>query len=257
MAPSRKILVKVPEILAVFWVVKVVTTALGESVSDYCVNQFNPVLAVLAGAAAFALAMLGQFVATRYVAWIYWLAVAMVAVFGTMAADVLHVKFHVSYLTSTCLFAVALAVVFAAWHATERTLSIHSIDTRRRELFYWATVLTTFALGTAAGDMTAKTLHLGYAGSTLLFAVLIVVPAIAWRWMGMSPILAFWFAYVVTRPLGASIADWLGKPTASGGLGLGDGVVAGALVVILVGLVGYLSLTHVDVRHDPADVPSP
>jgi len=257
MAAQRRLLVKVPEILAVFWVVKVITTALGESVSDFCVHQFDPVYAVAAGGIAFALAMLGQFVARSYVAWVYWLAVAMVAIFGTMSADVLHVKFNVSYLASTVLFSVVLAVVFVAWHIAERTLSIHSIDTRRRELFYWATVLSTFALGTAAGDMTAKTLGLGYAGSTLLFLGLIAIPAIGWRYSAMPAVPAFWFAYIVTRPLGASIADWFGKPAASGGMGLGDGVVSGVLAVMLVALVAYLTLTRVDVRHDPADVPAP
>jgi uncharacterized membrane-anchored protein len=256
-ADPRPSIVKVPEILAIFWVVKIVTTALGEAVSDYSVYRFNPVLAVIAGAIAFGLAMLGQFAARRYVAWIYWLAVAMVAVFGTMAADVLHVKFHVAYAVSTMGFAIALAAVFFAWHASERTLSIHSIDSRRRELFYWATVLATFALGTAAGDMTAKTFGLGYAGSTFLFLGLICIPLVAWRWFSLNSIVAFWFAYVMTRPLGASISDWLGKPRAAGGIGLGDGVAAAIFLVMLVVLVGYLSATRVDVRRDPADLPAP
>jgi uncharacterized membrane-anchored protein len=254
---SQRTLVKVPQILAIFWVVKVVTTALGESISDYAVYQYNPVVAVLVGAAAFCVALAGQFAARRYVAWVYWLAVAMVAVFGTMAADVLHVKFKVPYVVSTVAFSVVLACVFAVWHATERTLSIHTINTRRRELFYWATVLATFALGTAAGDMTAKTMKLGYAGSAALFFVLICVPLVAWRVFHLNAIVAFWFAYVVTRPLGASVADWLGKPAKAGGIGLGDGVTSAIFLGILLALVGYLGVTKVDVRRDPADVPSP
>ena len=255
--PPRRTLVKVPEILAIFWVVKVTTTALGESVSDYAVHRFDPVLAVVVGAIAFGIALAGQFAATRYVAWIYWLAVAMVAVFGTMAADVLHVRFQVPYAASTVLFAAVLAAVFAAWHTTERTLSIHSIDTRRRELFYWATVLATFALGTAAGDLTAITLGLGYAGSTFLFLALICVPLVAWRWLSMNAIVAFWFAYVLTRPLGASLSDWIGKPVGVGGMGLGDGVAAAIFLGVLVVLIGYLTLTRIDVRRDPAALPAP
>lgn len=150
-----------------------------------------------------------------------------------------------------------LAAVFVAWHATEHTLSIHSIDTRRRELFYWATVLATFALGTAAGDMAAKSAGLGYAGSTALFAALICVPLAGWWWFGLNGVVAFWFAYVVTRPLGASVADWLGKPQAAGGAGLGDGVTSAIFLGVLCVLVGYLSATKVDVRHDPAALPVP
>lgn len=171
----------------------------------------------------------------------------MVAVFGTMAADVLHVVLGIPYLASTVFFASALAIVFAIWYATEKTLSIHTIFTRRRELFYWATVMATFALGTAAGDMTASTLGLGYFPSAVLFAVLFAIPGLAFRLVGLNAIFAFWFAYVVTRPLGASVADWLGK-SILGGLGLGDEKVAGVLTFLIVGLVGYLSVSRVDVQ---------
>jgi uncharacterized membrane-anchored protein len=252
--PARlpRTLRKVPEVTALFWVVKVLTTAMGESSSDYLVHRFDPVIAVGIGGIAFVVAMAIQFSVRRYIAWVYWLAVAMVAVFGTMAADVLHVKFGVSYLASTAFFAVVLAAVFTLWQASEKTLSIHSIVSPRRELFYWATVLATFALGTATGDMTAKTLGLGYLGSAVLFAVVIAVPALGYRYFGLNEVLAFWSAYVVTRPLGASVADWLGKPAVLGGLGLGDLAVTVVFTALIVGFVAYLTVTRVDVAQGQA-----
>jgi uncharacterized membrane-anchored protein len=171
----------------------------------------------------------------------------MVGVFGTMAADVLHVGFHVPYTTSTILFVIVLAGVFITWHAKEATLSIHGVRTRRRELFYWAAVVSTFALGTAAGDMTATTLHLGYFSSGLMFAVAICVPALAYWRFGLNPVAAFWTAYVLTRPLGASFADWFGVSKSRGGLDLGPGPVGVALGVLIIGFVGYLALIKVDV----------
>jgi len=229
-----------------FWIIKALTTGMGESSSDYLVHRLPPVLAVALGAIALAVALVLQFAARRYVPWTYWLAVAMVGVFGTMAADVLHVGLGVPYLVSTAFFAVSLAAIFGVWYGSEQTLSIHSIHTRRREAFYWAAVMTTFALGTAAGDMTAITLHLGYLSSGVLFAVVIAIPAVAhWRF-GMNPILAFWFAYVATRPLGASFADWMGVSHARGGLDLGAGPVSLALAILIMGSVTYLSITPTD-----------
>ena len=162
---TRRTLVKVPEITILFWVVKLLSTAMGESTSDYLVNRINPVVAVGLGGIVLVIALAIQFRADRYVPWIYWLAVLMVAITGTMAADVLHIQFHVPYSVSTPFFAIVLAVVFVAWYRTEGTLSIHSISTPRREIFYWATVMATFAMGTAAGDFTATTLKLGYPAS--------------------------------------------------------------------------------------------
>jgi len=164
-------------------------------------------------------------------------------VFGTMAADVLHVGLGVPYVASTAFYLVALAVIFAVWYATERSLSIHSIRTPPREFFYWATVLATFALGTAAGDLTATTMHLGYLDSGVLFAVAIAVPAVAWR-LGLNPILTFWAAYIVTRPLGASFADWVAVPHNRGGLNAGYGPVTVVMVAAIALLVGYLSVTE-------------
>jgi uncharacterized membrane-anchored protein len=237
---------KVPEVTVAFWVTKALTTGMGESSSDYLVHRLPPVVAVALGGIALAGALAVQFAARRYVPWIYWLAVAMVGVFGTMAADVLHVGLGVPYIVSTVFFAVSLAAIFAIWWASERTLSIHSIRTRRREIFYWAAVMTTFALGTAAGDMTAITLHLGYLSSGVMFAVVIAIPALAhWRF-GMNAILAFWLAYIATRPLGASFADWMGVSHARGGLDLGAGPVSLALAGLIVGCVIYLSRARSD-----------
>ena len=174
----------------------------------------------------------------------------MVAVFGTMVADVLHIEFGIPYADSSAFFAAALTVIFIVWHRTERTLSIHSVYTPRRELFYWATVLATFALGTAVGDTTATTLRLGYFASGVVFTVVIAVPAVAYRWLGMNSIFAFWFAYVITRPLGASYADWLGVSHHRGGLDYGRGPVALGLTVVIVALVAYMAASRRDVPEE-------
>jgi uncharacterized membrane-anchored protein len=247
---TRRGLIKVPEITVLFWVIKLLSTAMGEATSDYLVNRINPVVAVGLGGIALAVVLVIQFRADRYVPWIYWLTVLMVAITGTMAADVLHIQFHVPYAASTPLFAVVLAVVFIAWHRTEGTLSIHSIFTPRREIFYWATVMATFAMGTALGDLTATTLHLGYLVSALLFAGLMLIPAVAYWGCGANEVFAFWFAYVLTRPLGASIADWLGKPHRVGGLALGDGIVSLIFGVLIAGCVAYLTMSHEDMPRD-------
>ena len=236
---------KVPEVTIYFWIVKLLTTAMGESTSDYLVYHIDPYVAVALAGVGLLAALILQFAVRRYVAWIYWLAAVMVAIFGTMAADVMHVVLGISYLASTVFFLVALAVIFIAWYASERTLSIHSITTRRRELFYWAAVMATFALGTAAGDLTAATLNLGYLSSGVLFAILFAAPALAYWLFGLNGIVAFWFAYIMTRPLGASFADWFGKPYL-GGLGLGDEKVSLVLTLLIIGFVGYLTITHKD-----------
>jgi len=168
--------IKVAAVTLLFWVVKILTTGMGETTSDFFVRRFEPFIVVIIGAVLFLGALLLQLATRRFVPWVYWLAVVMVSVFGTMAADVMHVGFGIPYIVSTVFFAVALAVVFAGWFASERTLSIHSIDTPRRELFYWAAVLTTFALGTATGDLTATTLQLGYFASGVLFAIIFAFP---------------------------------------------------------------------------------
>jgi uncharacterized membrane-anchored protein len=222
---------------------------MGEATSDFLVHRLNPELAVALGFIGFVVALLLQFSMRRYVAWTYWLGVVMVGVFGTMAADVLHVRFGVRYAVSSVLYGVVLLAVFVSWQTTEKTLSIHSVDTPRREAFYWASVVATFALGTAVGDLTATTFHLGYLNSGLLFAGLILVPAVGYLRFHWNAIFTFWFAYVVTRPLGASFADWMGKPRSVGGLGRGDGNVAVVLTIVIFCLVAFLAITRADVQH--------
>jgi uncharacterized membrane-anchored protein len=239
---------RVPEITALFWVVKLLSTAMGESTSDYLVHAISPVTAVLIGFAGFAVAMAIQFSRGRYVAWSYWLAVVMIGVFGTMVADVLHVGLGVPYHFSAALFAVLLTANFIVWGFRERSLSIHTIDSMPREFFYWMTVVLTFALGTAVGDLTAIAFHLGYLLSAVLFIVVIAIPAIGAATGTFSPVFAFWFAYVATRPLGASVADWLGKPTSAGGLEVGSGLVAIILSLAIVAIVAYLSISRRDVQ---------
>jgi uncharacterized membrane-anchored protein len=241
---------KVPQIGVLFWVVKLLTTAGGEAFSDFLAHH------VMLGAAVdLVLIVTGvffQFRTRRYVAAAYWYLALAIATFGTGAADVLHLDLGLPYAATTALWAVVLAVVFWRWYRREGTLSIHSIVTRRREAYYWVTVFATFALGTALGDLTANTLHLGYLGSAILFAVVIAVPAVAWR-MGLNPVAAFWFAYIVTRPLGASCADWLSKPRSLSGLALGDLPVAAAFVIALAVLVGYLQVSKRDSQPGPAE----
>ena len=238
---------KVPEITIYFWIIKLLSTAMGESTSDYLVYHINPYIAVALGGIGLVVALLLQLLVRRYIPWIYWLAVIMVAIFGTMAADVLHIVLGVPYLVSTIFFTLMLATIFIVWYATEKTLSIHSINTLRRELFYWATVMVTFALGTAVGDMTAATLRLGYFSSGVLFAVLFAIPALAYWRFRLNAIVAFWFAYIMTRPFGASFADWFGKPSL-GGLGLGDEPVVLVLTILIIIFVGYVTVTHKDIK---------
>lgn len=253
---------KVPEITFFFWFVKVLTTAFGESLSDYLVHTVNPIVAVLAGFVIFDFALFWQFKADRYNVWTYWFTVAMVAVFGTMAADIVHIALGVPYLVSTMFFLFALGIIFLLWYRVEDTLSIHSINTFRREIFYWLTVCATFALGTAAGDMTAFTLQLGFFESGILFAGLIAFVTLTHyllhgflgmehRQLTRNAVFAFWLAYILTRPLGASFADWFGKAPAIGGLGWGDGVVSSLLGIMIVIAVGYLAVTKLDVERGP------
>jgi uncharacterized membrane-anchored protein len=244
---------KVPQITVFFWIIKILTTAQGEATSDWLVYRINPFLAGAITGLALLAALALQFRVRKYLAWTYWLTVDLVAIFGTMAADGLHIKLGVPYAASSTFFAVVLAVVLISWYATEKTLSIHSIRTRRREAFYWATVLSTFALGTALGDMTATTLHLGYLTSGIMFTLIFAVPGVAHRWLRLNAIAAFWFAYIVTRPLGASYADWMGVPHSVGGLGFGRANVAIVLTIPIVALVAYLAITRRDVERAAAE----
>lgn len=234
------LVVKVPEITALFWVTKLFTTAMGESTSDFFVHAVNPYVAVILSAVVFGLVLWLQLATRRYVTWIYWAFVTMVAVFGTMVADASRIVLGIPYWASTSVFAIILAFVFFLWYRNEHTLSIHTVYAGRRELFYWATVSATFALGTALGDMTARTLGLGYLVSAIAFAVIFAVPFFGRRLFGWPEVFSFWFAYVITRPFGASVADWLGFPPSVGGVGIGHGPVAIVLTLCIVVLVSVL-----------------
>ncbi|MGW2642653.1 COG4705 family protein [Streptomyces sp. NPDC001348] len=239
-ASAGRLAVKVPEITALFWVVKILTTGMGETFSDFLVGHLNPGLALGSGATALAIALIVQFRSDRYHLWIYWSAVTMVAVFGTMVADALTFLVGLPYPVTTVGFSIVLAVIFVRWYAREKTLDVHSITTPRRERFYWSMVTATFVLGTVAGDLTADMLHLGYLGSIVVFAIAIAVPAAAHRWAGLGTVTAFWSAYVITRPLGASITDWLSS-SRQDGLGLGFGWVSLGATIVIVALLGLLT----------------
>jgi uncharacterized membrane-anchored protein len=238
---------KVPEATAWFWIAKVLTTGMGETSSDWMARVIGDVPAGAIGLLGMVGTLWLQLRAPRYSPWVYWSVVVMVSVFGTMVADVVHVA-GVPYAVSATVFTVVLAGVLIRWYASEGTLSIHSIYTPRRERFYWATVLATFALGTAVGDLTAGGLDLGYFSSGVLFAALIAVPALARGLFRLNEVAAFWWAYILTRPLGASFADWMGAPARHRGLGWGTGPVSLALVVLIAAVVGYLAFA----RPDPA-----
>jgi uncharacterized membrane-anchored protein len=242
--PETRRLSKVPIITAYFWIIKVLTTAMGEAASDYAVHR-NAFAAIALGAAGFGIALIIQFSMKRYIAWSYWLLVAMVSVFGTMAADVIH-KAGAPHSLTMAIFGVLLLGAFAIWYKVENTLSVHSIFTPRREGFYWIAVFISFAFGTAAGDWTAGSLHLGNFHSGLLFAVLFALPAIAYWRFNLNAIFAFWFSYIMTRPLGASFADWIGKPASHGGLGYGTGSVCVVLTILILLFVLYLTISRKD-----------
>jgi uncharacterized membrane-anchored protein len=236
---------KVPAVKPYFWVVKLLTTAMGEAVADFLVNDVNKYLAVVVGFVVFAIAIAWQFRTPVYRTWPYWSAVAMVAVFGTMCADVMHIVLGLPYLVSAVFYAICLTVTFVIWHRSEGTLDIHSIVTPRREVFYWLAVVFTFAMGTALGDLFANTFHLGYLASAFVFTALICVPLIAWR-LGANPVLTFWVAYVLTRPIGASFADFFGMPKNISGMGYGHGAVSVVTLVLVLASFIYLSRSGID-----------
>jgi uncharacterized membrane-anchored protein len=237
---------KVPQIAGAFWVLKLLTTGMGEAMSDG-MGQKNVPIAAAVGIFGLWLALWLQLRQREYRAPYYWFAVMMVAIFGTMAADGIHDGTAIPYSVTTPAFALITALIFWRWYRSEGTLSIHSIDTPRRERYYWAAVLGTFALGTAAGDLTAYQLGWGFWPSAVLFAGVFAMPAVGWWRFGWNPIFAFWFAYVVTRPLGASFADGFSKPT-SGGLKLGDPLVSVIEFAFFVALVAWVTVTRRDVQ---------
>ena len=238
---------KVPEVIALFWLVKILTTAGGEATSDFLKNWGN----IKGGGTEvllFAVGLVLQFGTRRYRAIAYWFLAYSIAIFGTGVSDFLHLDVNIPYAGTTALWAVVLGIIFLVWHRTEGTLSIHSITTQRRECFYWATVFATFALGTALGDFTATALNLGYLASGILFSVLILIPAVAWWRFGLNAVVVFWCAYVVTRPLGASYADYISKPPSLSGIGFGDGPTALIFTVAVAVLVLYLAIVRPDIQ---------
>jgi uncharacterized membrane-anchored protein len=242
---------KVPEITFLFWIIKLLTTAGGEAISDFLALH-GYALAGVVEVTVFVVAVIIQFSTRRYVAGAYWFLALAIAIFGTGAADALHLIVGIPYAGTTLLWAVILTIIFLVWYRSEGTLSIHSILTTRRELFYWATVFATFALGTALGDFTAAVVHLGYFGSAVLFLVVICIPLIGWRFAGMNPVFGFWFAYVITRPLGASFADWFSKPKDITGLDYGDAAVSAVALIAIAALVTYISVARNDIQAIPS-----
>lgn len=241
---------KVPEVILWFWVIKLLTTAGGEATSDY-LKTYGNIKGGGAEVAVFVIGLVLQFGTRRYRAFAYWFLAFAIAIFGTGVSDFLHLDVGIPYAGTTILWAVVLGVIFFVWYRSEGTLSIHSIRTQRREAFYWATVFATFALGTALGDFTATSLDLGYLASGVLFAVVIFIPAIAWR-LGLNSIAAFWMSYIVTRPLGASFADYISKPHSLSGIDFGDGQTALVFALAVLVCVAYLAIARPDIQ--PAEI---
>lgn len=235
-------LMRVPAVTAVFWTIKILTTGMGETLSDFLGTHGNELINGAGIVAAFAAVFVVQFRVRRYVPGVYWSCVAMVSVLGTVVADVVHVA-GIPYSITSPVFLIAVLGILAVWKRTTGSLDVHTITSRRPELYYWATVMATFALGTAVGDLTANSLHLGYLASTIMFGILILIPLVAWR-RGLNPVVSFWIAYVLTRPLGASAADWLADAKHKSGLGFGTGPVTAVWLAAIVVLVGYLALTQ-------------
>ena len=258
-AGLRQMLNKVPEVTVYFWVIKVLCTTVGETGSDYLSDNVGLGLTktTFITAALLLATLVFQFRARRYVAGIYWTGIVLISVVGTQITDNLSDNYGVSLVTTTTVFSIVLAIVFAIWFGFERTLSIHTIYTTRREGFYWLAVLFTFALGTAAGDLTAERLNVGYTWSLVLFAGAIALVAGAHYWLNLNAVLAFWLAYILTRPLGASTGDLLSQPRSVGGLGLGTTVTSfvflGAIAVVVV----FLSITKRDVTEVAIPVEEP
>jgi uncharacterized membrane-anchored protein len=239
--------VKVPAATPLFWAAKLATTAFGEAFSDFVF--FNDYIgqhrAILMGLGLLLACLVAQFSTRRYTPWIYWLTVAAVSIFGTMSADFLNQDLGMPLWASTSALLVLQAGVFLTWYATQRTLNVHSVNTPVREAFYWLTVIFTFALGTAAGDFASVTLGLGTLASTFVFLVIILLPAVGYRFLRLSPVIAFWLAYTVTRPLGASFADWLGVPAPYGdGLQLGTSWMSLFFGLALIAVVAVLDHRH-------------
>lgn len=258
-SPARRIFpeplgVKVPQITALFWVVKVLTTAGGEATSGFLALG-NWTVGGFIEAMFLAVGLVWQFSTRRYNTVPYWFLAYAIATAGTGISDGLHVVVGIPYAATTVLWSLVLAAIFWLWHRSEGTLSIHSIITRRRECFYWATVFATFALGTALGDFTATELHLGYLSAGIAFGIIILIPLVLWSGLNVNSVFCFWFAYVLTRPLGASFADYFSKPHKISGAGFGYGPTAAVAATLVAILVGYLAISHRDTQRPEELVP--
>jgi uncharacterized membrane-anchored protein len=245
---TRPLLSKVPEVTAFFWIIKIMATTVGETAADFLNDHVGLGLSgtTLLMSVLLVGALVVQFRSHRYEPRFYWATVVLISVVGTLASDNLVDNFGVPLAVTTAAFAVALAVTFRAWYRKERTLSIHTIVTPRREAYYWAAILFTFALGTSAGDLVAEQLNLGYALSGLIFAALIGAVAVAWKYGRADAVLTFWVAYILTRPLGASIGDFLSQSKHRGGVGLGTTGTSAIFVVVIFALVAYLTVSKAD-----------
>jgi uncharacterized membrane-anchored protein len=243
---------KVPEVTLAFWTIKILSTTVGETGADYLAVHAGLGKSFTAAVMAILLivALIIQVKADRYVPWKYWLSVVLLSVVGTQITDVLTDGLGISLFVSTAVFSVILAAVFAVWYWSEKTLSIHSITTRRRELFYWSAILFTFALGTASGDLATEALHLGFRLGVVIFAGLIALIFASYR-MGLNAVAAFWFAYILTRPLGASLGDLLSQARQYGGLGWGTVNTSLVFLVVIAALVVAISI-----KHGPGKLPS-
>jgi len=245
----KVILNKVPEITVFFWVIKILCTTVGETGADFLNTNLNlgldGVTAIIG--TMLVVTLIFQFKSKKYVPRIYWLAVVLISIVGTLITDNLTDKLGIPLIITTIIFTITLSIVFAAWYKKEKTLSIHSIITTRREAFYWLAILFTFALGTAAGDLLAETVNLGYLLSAIIFAGLIAAVAISHFVFKVNAILAFWIAYILTRPLGASIGDYLSQDLGSGGLGLGTVITSMIFLATILSTVIYLAITKKDV----------
>lgn len=233
---------KVPEVTLAFWVIKILSTTVGETGSDYLAVHVGLGTLITDGItfALLVIAMVLQFRASRYVPWRYWLTVVLISVVGTQITDFLTDTLDVSLYTSTTVFSITLATTFIVWYTVERTLSIHTIYTFRREAFYWTAILFTFALGTAAGDLATEALQLGFQLGVIIFGGLIALTTLTY-YLGANPVLTFWIAYVLTRPLGASVGDMLSQAREYGGLGFGTIDTSAVFLLVIVTLVAFLS----------------
>lgn len=245
---GRTMLNKVPQITLFFWIIKILATTVGETAADFLATNLKQGLTntTLIMGALLGVVLFFQFRARKYNAPIYWLAVVLMSIFGTLITDNMVDNFHITLWTSTAIFTAALAATFIAWYTSEKTLSIHSVTTTKREAFYWLTILFTFALGTAAGDLVAEKLNIGYWKSALIFAAIIGLMYAAQKYLGLNAVFAFWAAYIVTRPLGASIGDYLSQDKAIGGLELGTTVTSAIFLSVILVVVSFVAITKKD-----------